>query len=100
MRGRKQKNSAAPTPDAAATPFFARFLEDQHAADARAMAGPTHQTLKYPSDRDEDIDPYAPVHLEAAATNAGPSRQTLKYPSDRDEIEPYLAPYGNAADAR
>jgi hypothetical protein len=99
MRGRKQKNSAAPTPDAAATPFFARFLEDQHAADARAMAGPMHQTLKYPSDRDEDIDPYAPVHLEAAPTNAGPSRQTLKYPSDRDEIEPYLAPYGNSTSA-
>ncbi|HEV7891870.1 MAG TPA: microviridin/marinostatin family tricyclic proteinase inhibitor [Pyrinomonadaceae bacterium] len=100
MRGRKQKNSAAPTPDAAATPFFARFLEDQHAADAKAMAGPMHQTLKYPSDRDEDIDPYViPVNLEAAATNAGPSRMTLKYPSDRDEIEPYLAPYRNAAGA-
>jgi hypothetical protein len=99
MRGRKQKNSAAPTPDATATPFFARFLEDQH-GDAKPIGGPVCQTLKYPSDRDEDIDPYVPVHLEAAATNAGPSRMTLKYPSDRDEIEPYLAPYGNAAGAR
>jgi hypothetical protein len=91
MRGRKQKESATPTPDAAATPFFARFLEDQHAADAKSMGGPMRQTLKYPSDRDEDIDPYAPVRLEAAPTNAGPSRQTLKYPSDRDEIDFYVA---------
>ena len=35
-------------------PFFARFLEGQ-----RAEPGPTttNMTLKYPSDRDEDIDP-------------------------------------------
>lgn len=35
-------------------PFFARFLEGQ-----RAEPGPTttSMTLKYPSDRDEDIDP-------------------------------------------
>jgi hypothetical protein len=98
MKSRNQKDSTAPTSDATATPFFARFLEDQHGGDAGAK--PAAQfTLKYPSDRDEDIDPYAPVHLEAAPTNAGPTRQTLKYPSDRDEIEPYIAPYGNAADA-
>jgi hypothetical protein len=97
MKSRNRKDSAVPPTDAAATPFFARFLEDQHAADAEAAV--QCQTLKYPSDRDEDIDPYVPVHLEAAATNAGPSRMTLKYPSDRDEIEPYVAPYGNAAGA-
>ena len=99
MKGRENKDSAIPTPDAAATPFFARFLEDQHADDAKQMSGPMHQTLKYPSDRDEDIDPYVPVHLEAAADQRGAFAQTLKYPSDRDEIEPYLAPYGNAAGA-
>jgi hypothetical protein len=99
MKGRKQKDSATPTPDAAATPFFARFLEDQHGGGVEAAAPARFQTLKYPSDRDEDIDPYVPVHLEAAATNAGPSRMTLKYPSDRDEIEPYFAPYGNSAGA-
>jgi hypothetical protein len=98
MKSRNQKNSTIPTPDAAATPFFARFLEDQH-GDAGAKAAVQCQTLKYPSDRDEDIDPYAPPYLEAAPTNAGPSRMTLKYPSDRDEIEPYIAPYGNAAGA-
>jgi hypothetical protein len=98
MRGRNQKDTAAPTPDVAATPFFARFLEDQHGVEAKAAA--RLRSLKYPSDRDEDIDPYAPVHLEAAPTNAGPSRQTLKYPSDRDEIDFYVEPYGNAADAR
>jgi hypothetical protein len=99
MKSRNQKDSTVPTPDAAASPFFARFLEDQHGGDAGAKPAAQCQTLKYPSDRDEDIDPYAPVHLEAAPTNAGPTRQTLKYPSDRDEIEPYIAPYGNAADA-
>jgi hypothetical protein len=97
MKSRNRKDSATPTPDAAATPFFARFLEDQHAADAEAAV--QCGTLKYPSDRDEDIDPYVPVHLEAAATNVGPTGFSLKYPSDRDEIDPYVAPYGNAAGA-
>ena len=97
MKGRKQKDSAIPTPDAPATPFFARFLEDQH-GDADAKPTVECMTLKYPSDRDE-IEPYASFYVEAAPTNAGPSRQTLKYPSDRDEIEPYVAPYGNAAGA-
>jgi hypothetical protein len=37
----------------ASVPFFARFLEG-----ARADSGTTtNMTLKYPSDRDEDIDP-------------------------------------------
>ena len=98
MKSRNQKDSTVPTPAPVATPFFARFLEDQH-GDAGAKPAAQFQTLKYPSDRDEDIDPYAPVHLEAAPTNAGPTRQTLKYPSDRDEIEPYIAPYGNATGA-
>ena len=66
MKDRKQKGQAVPPPDAAAaTPFFARFLEEQHGGDAEAKA----------------------------------AFQTLKYPSDRDEIEPYVAPYGNTADA-
>jgi hypothetical protein len=41
-------------------PFFARFLESQELAKVNGGA-----TLKYPSDRDEDV--------------------TLKYPSDGDE---------------
>ena len=99
MTGRKQKGQAVPPPDAAAsTPFFARFLEDQH-GDAEAKAPAEFMTLKYPSDRDE-IDAYHPVCAEAAPTEAAPSRMTLKYPSDRDEIDlHYVAPYGNAADA-
>jgi hypothetical protein len=62
-------------------PFFARFLEGQDREERSAM------TLKYPSDRDEDIDPI----LDAPNTNsntlqAAPERRmTLKYPSDRDE---------------
>jgi hypothetical protein len=99
MKGRNRKDSPVAPPDAASTPFFARFLEDQHGGDAETKPAAQCQTLKCPSDRDEDIDPYVPVHLEAAPTNAGPSRQTLKYPSDRDEIEPYVEPYGNAAGA-
>ena len=37
-------------------PFFARFLEDQEFPEVKTnvKAG---MTLKYPSDRDEDIDP-------------------------------------------
>ncbi|HKG12935.1 MAG TPA: microviridin/marinostatin family tricyclic proteinase inhibitor [Pyrinomonadaceae bacterium] len=97
MKGREQKDSAVPTPDAAATPFFARFLEDQYGGGAEAKAAARIRSLKYPSDRDEDIDPYAPAHVEAAPTNVGPSRMTLKYPSDRDEIDFYVEPYGNAA---
>jgi hypothetical protein len=100
MKGRKQKGQAVPPPDApAATPFFARFLEDQHGGDAEARAATRIRSLKYPSDRDED-DVYSPVHAEAAPTNAAPSRMTLKYPSDRDEIDWHVAPYDNAADAR
>jgi hypothetical protein len=65
MKGIKQKDSAV-QPDASATPFFARFLEDQHSGDAKHVGGPMRRTLKYPSDRDEDIDPYAPVSVDAA----------------------------------
>ena len=36
-----------------ATPFFARFLEVQREGDDPTT---TNATLKYPSDRDEDID--------------------------------------------
>ena len=37
-------------------PFFAKFLEDQEFPEVKTnvKAG---QTLKYPSDRDEDIEP-------------------------------------------
>ena len=81
MEDIQHKGQGAPSPGAA-TPFFARFLEDQRAGDANAA----HVTLKYPSDRDEgDVGFHASA--EAAATEAGPSRMTLKYPSDRDEID-------------
>jgi hypothetical protein len=100
MKGREQKEQAVPPPDAAAsTPFFARFLEDQHGGDAEAKPAAEFMTLKYPSDRDE-IDAYDHACAEVAPTEAAPSRMTLKYPSDRDEIDWYVAPHGNAADAR
>lgn len=51
-------------------PFFARFLENQKPEEVKtevdAGGRPLAGTLKYPSDRDEDI--------------------TLKYPSDGDEL--------------
>ncbi len=98
MTVRKQKAQSTPSPDAdAATPFFARFLEDQH-GDAQAPS--EYLTLKYPSDRDEIDNMDAPVHAQAAPTEAAPSGMTLKYPSDRDEIDWYAVPHGNAADAR
>ncbi len=66
MKDRQQKGQAVPPTDAAAsTPFFARFLEDQHGVDAEAGAA------------------------SGAPTSVGPARMTLKYPSDRDEIEDY-----------
>jgi hypothetical protein len=118
MKGRKKKGPGAPTSDAAAsTPFFARFLEDQHGGDAEARVsarrpraqatakksggttlrpnGP--QTMKAPSDGDEWV--FYPYHVEAATAKAGARRQTLKYPSDRDEVEGYFALYADAADA-
>jgi hypothetical protein len=99
MTGRKQKGQAVPPLDAAAsTPFFARFLEDQHGDAAEAKAAASFQTLKYPSDRDED-DVYSPVHAEAAPTKAKASSRSLKYPSDRDEIDLNIVPYGNAVEA-
>lgn len=120
MRGRRKKDEAAPPPSGVpATPFFARFLEGQHADDAdakvnergvrapftykerasktKAKAAKPDQTLKYPSDGDEQV--FHPYQAEAAKVKGGSSRQTLKYPSDRDEGDPYVAVYIDAADA-
>jgi hypothetical protein len=59
-----KKNTADKAQQAGRKPFFARFLEAQELEQAAGGRG-VFQTLKYPSDRDEDV--------------------TLKYPSDRDE---------------
>jgi hypothetical protein len=98
MTVRKQKAhpSPSPAPDTA-TPFFARFLENQH-DDAAAPA--EFMTLKYPSDRDEIDNFDSPLHAGAAPLEAAPSRMTLKYPSDRDEIDWYAVPHGDAEGAR
>jgi hypothetical protein len=98
MKGREQKDSAVTPPEAASAPFFARFLEDQH-GDAEAKPAAQFQTLKYPSDRDED-GAYSHADVEAAPNNYEPSRRTLKYPSDRDDIDPpFVVPHGNSAGA-
>jgi hypothetical protein len=70
MTGRKQKGHTVPPQDAAAaTPFFARFLEDQHGGGAKTAGGPNRQTLKYPSDRDEIDPPFAAQHGNAAGAS-------------------------------
>ena len=119
MKGRKKKGQAAPPSDAAAsTPFFARFLEDQHGDDAEAKvsarstraqatvkksggttkrSSSTPQTMKAPSDGDEWV--VFPYHVEAATVKAGATRRTLKYPSDNDEGDAYVVLYADAADA-
>lgn len=118
MKGRKKKSPAAPPSDAAtSTPFFARFLEDQHGDDAEARVSArrpraqatakksgattkrssTPQTMKAPSDGDEWV--FYPYHVEAATAKGAASRQTLKYPSDRDEVDGFFALYADAADA-
>lgn len=73
-------------PPAGSLPFFARFLEGQNREENTLQASPErHQTLKYPSDRDE-WEPFNDSTLQAAPVR----RQTLKYPSDRDEdIDPF-----------
>ncbi|WP_437974558.1 microviridin/marinostatin family tricyclic proteinase inhibitor [Sorangium sp. So ce295] len=54
------------TEQAETVPFFARYLEDQKRIRTGVKAGGCiQQTLKYPSDRDENV--------------------TMKYPSDGDE---------------
>ncbi|HEX6184306.1 MAG TPA: microviridin/marinostatin family tricyclic proteinase inhibitor [Pyrinomonadaceae bacterium] len=100
MKSSEQNGRPAPSSDAdAVTPFFARFLEDQHGGDDVEKAPAQFMTLKYPSDRDE-IDDYSSIYAADAPTKAEPSGRTLKYPSDRDEIDWYVAPRENAADAR
>lgn len=100
MKSSEQNGRPAPTSETdAVTPFFARYLEDQHGDAAEKAAAQFMQTLKYPSDRDED-DVYSPSYVEAAPTKAEPSGRTLKYPSDRDEIDWYVAPRDNASEAR
>lgn len=51
-----RRNSA---PQEGSLPFFARFLEGQNGEEGVLQAAPERRmTLKYPSDRDEDIDPF------------------------------------------
>jgi hypothetical protein len=55
--------SASDTSTANETPFFARFLEAQHAEANPCAANDeaAFRTLKYPSDRDEDDPPLSHV---------------------------------------
>lgn len=78
-------------PQAGSLPFFARFLESQDRLERSAG------TLKYPSDRDEDVTNKYPSDNDEdnraveEVLQASPARpMTLKYPSDRDEIDWFL----------
>lgn len=55
MKNELENNATSRTEEShkAATPFFARFLEGQHADLDLDPSSPTSMTLKYPSDRDE-----------------------------------------------
>jgi hypothetical protein len=46
-------NSSDDRNEQTAKPFFARFLESQHAETEADLTTTTNMTLKYPSDRDE-----------------------------------------------
>ncbi|HJR06140.1 MAG TPA: microviridin/marinostatin family tricyclic proteinase inhibitor [Pyrinomonadaceae bacterium] len=58
-----RENTRDDSSKASETPFFARFLEGQHIETTTGAPndGASFQTLKYPSDRDEDIDPFSRV---------------------------------------
>ncbi|HEV2799135.1 MAG TPA: microviridin/marinostatin family tricyclic proteinase inhibitor [Pyrinomonadaceae bacterium] len=59
----KTETSHDDTPQGSETPFFARFLEGQHAEARPAGANDeaVFMTLKYPSDRDEIDRPLSHV---------------------------------------
>jgi hypothetical protein len=77
-------------PPSGSLPFFARFLEGQNSEERSAATTKfpsdldEFQTMKYPSDGDDDT-PTEEGILQAATER----RMTLKYPSDRDEWEPF-----------
>jgi hypothetical protein len=81
-------------PPAGSLPFFARFLESQNNEERSAATTKypsdldEFQTMKYPSDGDDDTPTEDSVL--SSATERRLSAQTLKYPSDRDEWEPFL----------
>ena len=94
MRGRKKKD--APESRPAATPFFARYLEDQHAADEDAEAEVTARRRTEPFTYKERGAAKSAKGAKSAAKSAAAkpaAAQTLKYPSDRDEwvLYPYHA---------
>jgi hypothetical protein len=47
-------NKKKPSPT---KPFFTRFLDDQKLQEVTGGCRPPVQTLKFPSDNDEDVDP-------------------------------------------
>jgi Serine endopeptidase inhibitors len=106
---KKKPGAAAST----STPFFARYLEGQHDAEAadsakvrgrsgvgyakaKAKAAPIPiQTLKFPSDSDElHYFPYYPSkEYVPLPPGKKPKIITLKFPSDSDEGGGYIAQY-------
>ena len=98
MRGRKKKD--APESRPAATPFFARYLEDQHAGDEDAEAEVTEPRRTEPftykergAAKSAKGAKYVTKSAAKSAAAKSAAAQTLKYPSDRDEwvLYPYHA---------
>ena len=90
MRGRKKKDEAVPPSVAPATPFFARFLEGQHADDDEAKVtasrGRASYTEKQGARKATTAKTTATKSRVTKTTAAKPAKlQTLKYPSDGDE---------------
>jgi hypothetical protein len=99
MKGREKKVTAAPPEAAAATPFFARFLEGQTPEeDAEATVSERAPRAQYTTTRGGAKKPAAQKSAakksaskkSAGKKSAGTQRAaakavTLKYPSDKDE---------------
>ena len=127
MKGRKKKAPAAPPDTAAATPFFARFLESQEPEDdaeakvssshgraqattksrgakkggAKKSAGTKKAAARLATLKypsDRDEYIFYPYHAEAARTGPGSGPQTMKAPSDGDELPAFAATYVDRKD--
>ena len=89
MKGRKQKAPAAPPDTAAATPFFARFLESQEPEeDAEAKVSSSHgraQATAKSRGAKKGAAKKGGAKKSAGTKKAAARLATLKYPSDKDE---------------
>ena len=85
MRGRRKKGEADAPTCAPSTPFFARFLEGQHADDDEAKVTASRARASY-TEKQGARKTTAAKSRVTKTTAAKPAKlQTLKFPSDGDE---------------